>query len=113
MLISQWGVYRYGMLNLRRAVSAPLTLCPREHVPGVVPFAELGDLLVHLRRERDLLEVALDARRLHGLGDDGVAAVGAPGNEHLRGCRAELLRDLLHDGLVGELRLADGCRTGQ
>lgn len=81
----------------------------RKHVPGVVTLSQFGDLLVDFRRDFNLLEVTLDTLRLDGLGDHRVATVGTPSDKDLRRGSTELLRNLLHDRLVGQLGLANGC----
>ncbi len=67
------------------------------------------DRLIILGAELDLLEVGRDTFGLDTLGNDGVAAVGAPCDEDLSSSRAELLSYIFHDGVVGKLGLVQHC----
>jgi len=62
-------------------------------------LANLLNLLKVLFRQLNLLEVLLDARRSHRLGDDGVATDLGPGEDDLCGGGADAAGDFL-DGVV-------------
>lgn len=100
-------VLRILLLGLTKDVDVPLGLVAIGNVETGVVLSESGDLGVVFVAKGNLLEVGLDTRVLHRLGDDGVATVDTPCNKNLCGGGAEFISDFLHNGVLSELWLAD------
>ena len=77
------------------------------YIPSAVLLANRGNLVIVLLGQLDLLKVGMDSRLLDTLGDDGVAAVCAPGHEDLSGSCTKLLRDLFHNWVLSQFGLAN------